>query len=428
MKPDQGDSSCKIKYHNSSSILSATWWHAQPSLLSLLLLLSVTIRAAASDTQTFTTLHNFTNGPDGGEPIGGVTIDRAGNFYGTASTGGNTSGSCDYPNPPGCGTVFKLLHKNSGWITTPIYTFNGPDGRNPLARVIIGPDGSLFGTTSLGGDYDHGVVFNLRPPASACKTALCPWTETVLFSFQGATGADPTFGDLTFDAAGNLYGTTPHGGQGGRGVVYELTPSNGGWTETVLYSFQSSPDGNTPYGGIVFDQAGNIWGTTGFGGTYNNGTIYELVPSSGSWTENVVYNFYGATDGANPYAGLIVDAAGNFFGATFGYNGTTPKVFELSPSNGSWRFSTLYSLGSTQGAIGNLIMDAAHNLYGTTYGGLPEVYRLAPADGSWTLTGSWGGVGSNPSGAVTMDSSGNLYTTTQDGGTDQLGVVFEITP
>ena len=401
----------------------------QSSVAAVALAMFVLLTMSAAHAQTFTVLHNFTNGPDGGEPVAGLSMDRAGNLYGAASTGGNTSGGCSYPNPPGCGTVFKLSRKGSGWVLTTLYTFSGPDGRNPQTRVIIGPDGSLYGTTSLGGDNNTGTVFNLRPPAAACKSALCPWTETVLHSFQGyGDGAQPTFGDLVFDAAGNIYGTTPHGGQGDRGTVYKLTPSNGGWTETVVYQFQGGVDGATPYGGVVFDSAGNLWGTTGFGGTYNNGTIYELVPSGGGWTESVVYHFLGGSDGANPYAGLIVDQLGNFYGATFGDNGTTPKVYELSPSNGGWTFSVLYSLGADQGIVGKLAMDAAGNLYGTNYYDVPEVFRLTPSNGIWTLSGSWGGIGYNPAGSVILDSSGNLYTTTQDGGPGEVGLVFEVTP
>jgi len=378
--------------------------------------------------QTFTVLHNFTNGPDGGEPVAGLTMDRAGNFYGTASTGGNMSGSCSFPNPPGCGTVFKLSRRGSGWILTTIYTFSGPDGAHPQARVIIGPDGSLYGTTANGGTANDGTVFNLRPPAAFCKTSLCPWTETVLHSFQGFDGEQPTFGDLVFDAAGNLYGTTPHGGPDDNGMVYELTHSNGGWTETVLYRFGQGDGGAVPYAGVTFDQSGNLWGTAAFGGSYDDGTIYELVPSASGWTETVVYHFHGESDGANPYAGLIADQSGNFYGATYGYNGTTAKVYELSPSNGGWTYSVLYSLSFNQGIIGTLAMDAAGNLYGTNYYDVPEVFRLTPSNGSWTLTGFEGGAGSNPAGNVIFDSSDNLYTTTQDGGTGHVGVVFEITP
>jgi uncharacterized repeat protein (TIGR03803 family) len=396
----------------------------------------VTVLAQSAQAQFFTVLHTFTNGPDGGEPWAGLSMDRAGNLYGTASTGGNTS-ACLYPNPPGCGTAFKLSRKGSGWVFTTLYTFSGPDGARPQARVIIGPDGTLYGTTTSGGtgpcSYGSapgcGTVFSLRPPATSCKSALCPWTETVLYSFQGFTdGVEPTFGDLVFDSAGNIYGTTPHGGQGDHGTVYKLTPSNGGWTETVLYRFQGGQDGATPYGGVVLDNAGNLWGTTAFGGTYNDGTIYELVPSGDGWTESVIYKFHGGSDGANPYAGLIVDQYGNFYGATYGDNGTQVKVYELSPSNGGWMFTTLYTFSGNQGIIGKLAMDAAGSLYGTNFYDVPEVFRLTPSNGTWTLTGSWGGIGSAPAGNVILDSSGNLYTTAANGGPSDVGLVFEITP
>ena len=406
----------------------ATHVRSQAGKTVILLIALIGFAGAAAQAQ-FTLLHNFTNGPDGGEPYAGLSMDRAGNLYGTASTGGNSSGACSHRNPPGCGTVFKLSRKGSGWIFTPIYTFSGPDGANPQGSVIIGPDGTLYGTTTYGGDIDEGTVFNLRPPAASCKSVLCPWTETVLYSFQGFTdGVEPTFGDLAFDGAGNIYGTTPRGGQGSNGTVYKLSPSNGGWTETVLYRFQGSPDGATPYAGVVFDHAGNLWGTTAFGGSYSNGTVYQLVPSGSGWTKSVVHNFLGGSDGANPYDGLIVDQFDNFYGATFGSNGTTVKVYELSPSNGGWTFTTLYSFTANQGIIGKLAMDAAGSLYGTNYYDVPEVFRLTPSNGSWSLTGSWGGLGSNPAGNVIFDSSGNLYTTASNGGPSQVGMVFEITP
>ena len=410
-------------------VCCATHVRRQAGKTAILLIALIGFAGAAAEAQTFTVLHNFANGADGGEPEAGLSMDRAGNFYGTASTGGNSSGACSYHNPRGCGTVFKLSRKGSGWVFTPIYTFSGSDGANPQARVIIGPDGTLYGTTTYGGDSNEGTVFNLRPPATSCKSALCPWTETVLYSFQGFTdGVEPTFGDLVFDGAGNIYGTTPHGGQGDHGTVYKLTPSNGGWTETVLYRFQGGLDGATPYAGVVFDHAGNLWGTTGFGGSYNNGTVYQLVPSGDGWTESVVYNFRGGSDGANPYDGLIVDQFDNFYGGTFGANGPKVKVYELSPSNGGWTFNALYSFDTNQGIVGKLAMDAAGSLYGTVYSGVPEVFRLTPSNGGWTLTGSWAGVGNNPFGNVIFDGSGNLYTTASNGGPSEVGLVFEITP
>ncbi len=395
----------------------------------LLILLSTIIMAApAAQAQTFSVLHEFTNGPDGGEPLAGLSMDRAGNFYGTASTGGNTAGDCADRNPDGCGTVFKLSRRGSDWVYTTLYTFSGPDGAYPQTRVVIGPDGSLYGTTAGGGSGGQGTVFNLRPPPVPCKTTFCPWKETVLYNFHGSDGAQPTFGDLIFDAAGNIYGTTPHAGNG---MVYKLTHANGVWTETILHTFHGGNDGAVPYAGLTFDQSGNLWGATSLGGTYNDGTIYELVPSGDGWTENIVHDFaggHGGNDGANPYAGLIADQSGNFYGATFGTNGTPVVVYKLSPSNGSWIFTALHSFQTNQGVIGQLAMDAAGSLYGTVYSNQPEVFKLSPSNGSWALTGSWAGEGNSPCGNVVFDSSGNFYTTTQGGGNGQVGLVFEVTP
>jgi len=195
--------------------------------------------------------------------------------------------------------VFKLTHRGSGWALNTLYSFRGgQDGAFPEARAIIGPDGALYGTTAGGGggsctQYYYsgcGTVFRLAPPASACKIALCPWTETVLYRFTGQTdGASPTLGDLLlFDQAGSLYGTASLGGSSnctqGCGVVFKLTPSNGGWTETTVYSF-TGPDGAWPFGGLIFDAAGNLYGTTESGGSYNYGAIYELMPSDSGWNE-----------------------------------------------------------------------------------------------------------------------------------------------
>lgn len=210
------------------------------TLVSLTVLATMLTVASIAHSQTFTVLHNFTNGSDGGEPQVGLTMDRAGNFYGTTSTGGNTTGNCAIQHPFGCGTVFKLSRKGSGWILSTLYTFSGPDGANPHGRVIIGPDGTLYGTTPNGGEFGYGTVFNLRPPAAICKSAQCPWTETVLVSFGGFTdGRQPTFGDLVFDGDGNIYGTTPYGGQGNRGTVYELTGPTAAGPKTLFTA--SSP-------------------------------------------------------------------------------------------------------------------------------------------------------------------------------------------
>src|SRR5271165_4444068 len=174
--------------------------------------------------QTFTVLHNFAGGQDGANPQAGLTMDGGGNLYGTSYYGGNQNGV------EGNGTVFKLAHKGSGWTFTPLYVFQGgADGGHPQARVAFGPGGLLYGTTVYGGTGQNsaGTVFNLRPPPRACTAALCPWTETVMYNFGSSSYDGFDARDVIFDSAGNLYGTTSQGGYNGIGIVYELTPSDG---------------------------------------------------------------------------------------------------------------------------------------------------------------------------------------------------------
>jgi uncharacterized repeat protein (TIGR03803 family) len=368
--------------------------------------------------QTFTTLHSFTGGADGSEPFAGVSMDRAGNFYGTTAYGGSQRGICKAFG--GCGTVYKLARRNSSWLFYTLYEFSGPDGNEPGTRVIVGPDGNLYGTTIAGGTAGAGTVFRLQPPATACKAYSCPWTETVLYSFQGGSdGANPQYGDLTFDQAGNIYGTTPYGGSGNSGVVYELSPTNGSWTETILHTFDGS-DGYEPYAGVIFDSAGNLYGT-GSGGGVGNGNVYKLTHSGSGWVESTIHDF--AFPGG-AYGGLISDSSGTLYGITF----FTPQVYELSPTNGGWTYSVLYSF-SGYGAVAAPTMDAAGNLYGTiVLGSNIEVFRLTASDGHWTLTGFNGSAGAEPFGSMVLDASGNLYGTASTGGAYDGGVVFEITP
>ena len=381
------------------------------------------VAVSEAQAQTYTALHKFT-GPDGDYPAAGLSMDRAGNLYGTASQGGNFN-DCD---GAGCGTVFELERKASGWIFSVLYAFSGPDGQYPLDRVILGPDGNLYGTTPSGGAYGYGVVFRLQPPPTVCKATLCPWTETVLHSFTGGSdGAIPDWGDLAFDQAGNIYGTTPAGGSstctGGCGVVYELSPSNG-WKETVLYSFQNGTDGANPSAGIIFDQAGNLYGTAP-GGRYG-GVVYELSRSAGGWVETTLANLQSSA----PVGGLIFDSAGNLYGATLSPYGTGgPMVYELSPASGGWTLQEIYNFaGVEEGSHAQVTMDPAGNLYGTLVDGWPEVFRLTQESGQWTLTGFNSGAGESPYGNVVLDTSGNLYTTASAGPVGYAGVIFEITP
>jgi len=415
---------------------------ANAALAIAFLLIAGTTQPAQA--QTYQIIFNFTNGAN---PEAGLTMDAAGNLYGT--TAGNGVGG-------NVGTVFKLTHRGSGWTLSLLYSFNadGSDGATPIARVLFGPDGALYGTTEVGGGYGYGTVFSLRPPATVCRAISCPWTETVLYSFAGSPdGAYPGYGDLAFDRAGNIYGTTINGGDSNEGVVYELTPSGRGWTESVLYRFGQGggTDGFEPFAGVIFDGAGNLYGTTYGGGSTLGGTVYQLTPSGSGWTENIIANFvHGGTGPDSPIGGLIFDGSGNLYGAT-PYGGINRRgvVYELTPSGGGWTESDLYAFVSPSGSAGpycSLTLDAAGNLYGTTYedginngdcgnggNGCGTVFKLTQTGGIWTETDLYdftgiNGDGTQPISNVVFDSSGNLYGTTTFGGSHYGGIVWEITP
>ena len=403
-----------------------------------ILLVSAISLSLPAQAQSLTILHYFTGGLDGYSPEAGLTIDRAGNLEGTAFAGGTAD----------VGTVFKLVHKGSNWMFSPLYSFaGGSDGAHPEARVIVGPDGNLYGTTFAGGRGDCfefpgcGIVFELNPPPTSCRTAVCAWNETVLYRFPGGPyGGNPGTGDLLFDSQGNIYGTTEAGGASDAGTVYKLTPSNGTWVETVLYSFTGGEDGAVPWAGVIMDSAGNLYGTTVAGGGGNSGTVFELSPSGSGWTEKTLHGFQWSTDGGYSTAGVIFDRAGNLYGATSGggpNGGGT--VFELTPSGGSWTFTELYSFaypGNGGGGPGSsLILDQSGSLYGTTEGWIDgndpgSIFKLTPSNGGWTYTllSDFGGTdAAAPMGGVIFDASGNLYGTTFEGGLYAPGVVWKFT-
>jgi uncharacterized repeat protein (TIGR03803 family) len=386
-----------------------------------LMLMVVTTQSAQAQQGTLDVLHPFTGGADGALPFAGLTMDRAGNLYGTANVGGS-AGS-------GHGTVFKLKRSGSGWTFGVLYAFTGNlDGGGPEARVIFGPNGNLYGTTTGGGPDNHGVVFRLSPPASFCRSISCPWTETVLYRFTGgADGGSPETGDVVFDQAGNLYGTTAVGGSSSQGVAYKLTPAHGLWTESVLYNFGGSA-GAYPYSGMIFDSAGNLYGTTTRGGE-GYGTVYELTPSGSGWVEQTLYTFQGLGDGGYPYGGLIFDQSGNLYGTTT-YYGT---VFKLTPSQGEWTKTILYTFTGNAGPNGTLTMDAAGNLFGITGQNDPtvdgEVFELTASGGYIDLYDFQAGAdGAFPQGSVVLDASDNVYGTAELGGANGKGTVWEVIP
>jgi uncharacterized repeat protein (TIGR03803 family) len=417
------------------------------SVFALSLLCALTmIEPELAQGQTYTLLHNFTAGSDGANPNAGLTGDGHGNFYGT------TTGNVTH----GYGTIFKLSHEGPGWVLTTLYTFqSGGDGAYPAGKLIFGPDGAIYGTTLFGGGgpcragngmFGCGTVFRVTPGSGVCRSTSCPWTETVLYRFGNSAGdATNPVSAVTFDSSGNIYGTTDAGGAFGHGTVYELMKSGGTWNESLIYSFSPGPGGENVQSEVIFDAAGNLYGTAPQGGQgcmgLGCGVVYKLSRSGSGWTEAVLYVFQDGDDGADPYGGLIFDSAGNLYGTTVygGAHNPGGTVFELSPSNGGWTFTTLYSLYGDSGPSATLTMDSAGNLYGTASGDPNRpgsIFELVNLAGGWSysLLHAFDGLdGYLPAGSVARDASGNLYGVTANGGTSQncmngCGVVWEITP
>ena len=405
------------------------------------LLLLLTASAWASNEKV---LLNF-NGTDGSDPAN-LIFDSAGNLYGVATTGG--TGTCS----GGCGTIFKLTTTSSGWVTSVVHDFKaGSDGMYPTAGLIFDAAGNMYGVTTFGGgggcSPGCGTVFKLTPGTGG------QWTEKVIYRFTFSAGAGYyPYGPVVMDAAGNLYGTTSEGGACSRcGAVFELSPTvSGSWNFTILHSFTGSPDGCESLAGLTFDAAGNLYGTTQGGRgpcTYSagGGTVFEVSPvAGGGWTETVLYHFMGGADGDTPNSGVVFDTAGNLYGTTqLGGNTDWGTVFELSPvSGGGWSKTTIYAFNfnpdGTNPVLSTPVLDAAGNLYGTTFQGgtgIGTVFELTPGTGStWTETQLYvfgsghKNDGRNPVSTLIFDAAGNLYGTTTSGGTNSLGTVFEITP
>lgn len=406
---------------------------------------------AASKEKVLFSFCSVENCGDGAGPRAGLISDSAGNWYGTAEYDGA------YYN----GTVFELTRGANDTVTvTVLYSFpaNLTEGIYPLSSLVIDPAGNLYGTASEGGNLNYcengcGVVFELSPGAHG-------WNYKVLHRFEGKEGAVPEAG-LTIDPSGNLYGTTTlGGGKWGRGIVFELTPRAGGkWTEKLLYSFchdYTCTDGAYPESQLVFDTAGNLYGTTNGGGLcFSCGTVFQLTPgTNGRWVHKILHSFGKDKDGNRPVAGVNFDAAGNLYGTTYDGGVYEPgchsegcgTAFKLTPSaNGKWTERVLHSFGhGTDGGslVAGVVLDTAGNLYGTTEEGgnysscefgCGTVFKLTPTtDGKWneTLLHSFNGQDGNyPYAGLVLDAIGNLYGTTCCGGDDDAGgVVFEIAP
>jgi uncharacterized repeat protein (TIGR03803 family) len=384
----------------------------------------------------------------------GLAIDAKGELFGTSYNSSNSNDN---------GAVFELARSAGGtWKEGTIFQFPVVDGSYPNGDLVADSEGNLYGVASAGVINQYGgVVFRLSPLTAG------KWKYDVLYNFaqSGAGGAINPFGGVVFDAAGNLYGVAGGGiyGPYGDGTVYKLSPTSSGyWNETTLYSFGSFPtDGTGPVGGLVIDQAGNLYGVTSYGGSQSScgcygGTVFELSPEAGAtWKEVILHSFQGGRDGALPRSKLIMDRVGSLYGTTFEGGSTNcpygegcGTVFELTPgSNGTWNESILHRFTGTDGAYpeAGLVVDASGNLYGTTSNDGPgyygTVFKLSPnGSGNWTEMPVYsfnGGInGGGPEGDLSFDATGNLYGTTYGNGSApcippspvDCGTVFRLTP
>jgi uncharacterized repeat protein (TIGR03803 family) len=383
--------------------------------------------SAAMIAQTEETLYRFQNNGDGYAPLAGMVSDSLGNLYGAASDYGTAGG-----------TIFEMSPLASGgpWTFSVLYTLNGTtDGATPMASLLRDSAGNLYGTTSISGEY-CGTVFELSPPLVSGEA----WSFSVLYSFGGGTDGCYSAGSLVMDGTGNLYGTTENGGDNNSGTVFELSPRDGAWEETVLYRFGShNNDGQVPAAGLTLGKGGRLYGTTFWGGAKGVGTVFALqAPSAsgGAWTEHILYSFFGGTQGGEPGASVIFDSKGNLYGTAVDApensycSGVLPcgRVFKLSPpaaSGDAWTYSTLWAFtGGSDGAnpYDAITFDSKGNLYGTAaFGGVGggTVFELSPpsmSGGPWRETTLYqfalGLDGSYPWGDVIFGADGRLYGTT----------------
>ncbi len=349
--------------------------------------LLVTLAAPTASAQGIVVLYAFDT--SAASPAAGLTVDQRGNFYGTTVFGGDLG--CDLGGNPGCGTVYKFQNLES---FTVLYQFNGLTG--PFATlpgpVTIAADGSLYGTDYLGGTFHDGFVYSLRPSLTPPRSTLAFWTLHSIHQFTGGNdGGGPAHAaPLVFGADGNLYGAAG-GGLNGAGVIFELTRSGNSWTENVLYNFTGGSDGSEPTG-IIFDNEGNMFGTAAAGANQQCqfgsgcGAIFKLTHTQSGWTETTLHTFQEGTEGGHS-GPLYRDPAGNMFGLNndSGPDNGGGTLWELSPNNGSWSFSVLHAFPNT-------------------------------------LVGYYGPF------APTMDSAGNLYGVVNWGGGNNTGFLFEASP
>jgi uncharacterized repeat protein (TIGR03803 family) len=405
-----------------------------PALAIAFVLLAITTHSVEAQTYTAKVLYSFTGPPDGQFPQGGLVLDPDGNLYGTTFGGGSFAGCYQGT----CGTVFKL---SANGTETILHSFSGiPDGANPQSVLVRDAKGDLYGTTMMGGKqgcavgitYGCGTVFKIDPTG----------TETILHSFlpTGGDGQQP-FAGLRRDKKGNLYGTTTYGGaycegEYGCGTVFKIDPTG---TETVLYSFGAYyEDGSGPYSRLIGDGTGNLYGTTGGGGTRGRGTIFKL--DAGTYAETILFNFckgnisiYRCPYGKSPFTGVVLDAKGNIYGVTnSGGIGQRGVVYKISPAG---KEKVLHRFGSQPGDgscyCGDLLLDKEGNLYGINTN---TVFKIDPTGTETILYDLPQTYNSFPQPSLVQDGQGNLYGVTFTGGDLTCnppfgcGTVFKLTP
>jgi len=369
--------------------------------------------------------------------------DKAGNLYGTTYQGGTNN----------LGTVFELTLSGGVWTETLLHSFAGDatgDGEYPVqSPLVIDAAGNLYGTTEYGGSTscNCGTVFELSKSGGT-------WKETILHAFLGYTQKDGYFpqAGLSFDTAGNLYGTTEYGGLNNQGSVFQLAPVKGGWKFKTIHAFSSQNGGAYyPIGGITQGADGYYYGTTYYGGyAYNAGTIYRLFQTRGIWVGQNVFIFLEGGDGIYPDSSLAIDAKGNMYGTTYyggageACSGGCGTVYKLTAgSNDTYTHSVIYSFqagvkdGQNPFYGAGVTLDAKGNLYGTTlYGGSTNnagtVYELAVSGSTYKEKLLWSfdtvsGDGYYPRGGVIL-LKGDVYGTTSSGGKNGAGTVFQIVP
>ncbi len=383
--------------------------------------------APAALAETTLTLHSFAGGQDGQFPNAGVVLDSAGNVFGTTAGGGKDN----------FGTLFKVSATGAYRV---LHHFIGSDGKFPFATLVKDAHGVLYGTAYAGGANGFGVVFSLNHG-----------TLKVLYSFGGGNDGKFPAAGVVLDAAGNLYGTTAYGGAYGAGTVFQL---NAAGTEKVLYSFHGTMDGDTPVGAPVLDDAGNLYGVTSGGGTAGLGAVFRVAPDG---TETVLHSFTGGEhDGAMPYGALVRDKEGTLYGTTTagvynigGFGPGSGSIFKIT-SDGTesllYGFCATGDCGDGTNPYGGVVLGHDGMVYGVAAGGwaFGVLYGVNTATLQETplnyftnnqVNGlSIPNIGAQPTGPLALSGAGSLYGTTLGGGTTSgndrygLGTVYVVTP